>query len=83
MGFLELVYLLGVFVGTLMICYQFFHAVRTLPSIQSFFFLLLEAVKEVCKLAVWPVTLPIFILQLPFHEGLLKDVEDAMEESDE
>ncbi|MBG23745.1 MAG: hypothetical protein CMF22_10520 [Idiomarinaceae bacterium] len=78
---LEFIYFGGIVIGALMICYQTYHAMGVLSSTKSFIFLLLEAVKDCVKLMVWPVSLTVCILQIPFGQAVVEDMTNALEDN--
>lgn len=72
------VYLAGIVAVILYQCYRFSVMISVLNSTQSFFFCLTDTLAEMFKGILWPIILPLFLIQLVFLKDALDDFNNAL-----
>jgi len=73
MSWLYSIYIFGVIVASIVEARKFAKAVKELKSGYSFMFFLLDDLKGCSKGFLWPILLPISLLQMFFLKGTIED----------
>lgn len=75
------IYIAGILVITICQCWVFSKSIKALKSASSFLFLFIDAMKDTVKASLWPVLLPLTLIQMCFLKGTLDDANELMAEN--
>lgn len=77
---LFMIYLGGIAACLVWNLYQFSQGIKVLQSWSSSAFMSLEVLKRLAYSIVWPITVTLTILQIPFTRGTVDDMNDLFQE---
>jgi len=77
---LFMIYLGGIAACLVWNLYQFSQGIKVLQSWSSSAFMTLEVLKRLAQSIVWPITVLLTILQIPFTKGTVDDMNELIED---